>query len=74
MSYKTAAVNSFAFVEEFILQIAVTGAVHAFRALFGWIGKSRPPRCRKRLLEVWTGPQAEYDALTPDPDTLYLIS
>ena len=22
---------------------------------------------------VWTGTQAEYDALTPDPDTLYFI-
>ncbi len=32
-----------------------------------------PPRCRKRFLEVWTGTQAEYAALTPDPDTLYLI-
>jgi len=38
-----------------------------FAALMNQNGSGQP-------VKIWTGTRTEYDALTPDPDTLYFIT
>ena len=62
------------FFEELLVETIIAVASKGFKTLYQRIKRPSPSQRNLRNLMVWTGTQAEYDALNPDEDTLYLIT
>ena len=58
-----------------ITELAVDDSLDASDVKLSTInGEAYPPASKLDADKIWTGTQAQYDALTPDANTLYFIT